>query len=43
MIYKLCELYNKHTILSKYEQNAHFILIASCLCAFPLIWNVTSA
>ena len=23
--YKLCELYNKYTILSKYEQNTHFI------------------
>jgi len=28
MNYKLCELYNKYTILSKYEQNTHFIQIA---------------
>jgi len=40
---KLCELYNKYTILSKYEQNTHFIQIASCLCDFPLFWNVASA
>jgi len=25
MNYKLCELYNKYTILSNYEQNTHFI------------------
>jgi len=31
MNYKLCELYDKYTILSKYEQNTHFIQIASCL------------
>jgi len=31
MNYKLCELYNEYTILSKYEQNTHFIQIASCL------------
>ena len=31
MNYKLCELYNKYTILLKYEQNTHFIQIASCL------------
>ena len=31
MNYELCELYNKYTILSKYEQNTHFIQIASCL------------
>jgi len=31
MNYKLCELYNKYTILSNYEQNTHFIQIASCL------------
>jgi len=36
--YKLCELYNKYIILSKY-----FILIASCLRAVPLLWNVASA
>ena len=30
MKYKLCELYNKYTILSKYEQNTHFIQIAPC-------------
>jgi len=30
MNYKLCELYNKYAILSKYEQNTHFIEIASC-------------
>jgi len=41
MNYKLCELYNKYTTLSKYEQN--FIQIASCLRAFPLLWNVASA
>jgi len=29
MNYKLCELYNKN-ILSKYEQNTHFIQIAPC-------------
>ena len=40
MNYTFCELYNKYTILSKYEQNAHFIQIASCLRAFPLLWNV---
>jgi len=34
MNYKLCELYNKYAILSKYEQNTHFIQIASCLRAF---------
>jgi len=42
MNYKLCELYNKYTILSKYEQNTHFIQIASCLRAFPLLCNVAS-
>jgi len=31
MNYKLCELHNEYTILSKYEQNTHFIQIASCL------------
>jgi len=30
MNYKLCELYNKYTILLKYEQNTHFIQIAPC-------------
>jgi len=30
MNYTLCELYNKYTILSKYEQNTHFIQIAPC-------------
>ena len=40
MNYKLCELYNKYTILSKYGQSTHFIQIASCLRAFPLLWNV---
>jgi len=35
MNYKLCELYNKYTILSNYEQNTHFIQIAPCfLCSF---------
>ena len=43
MNYKFCELYNKYTILSKYEQNTHFIQIASCSRAFPLLWNVASA
>jgi len=43
MNYKLCELYNKYTILSKYKQNTHFIQIASCLRAFILLWNVASA
>ena len=43
MNYKFCELYNKYTILSKYEQNTHCIQIASCLRAFPLLWNVASA
>ena len=41
--YKLCELYNKYTILSNYEQNTHFIQIASSLRAFPLLWNIASA
>jgi len=43
MNYKLCELYNKYTILSTYEQNTHFIQMASCLPAVPLLWNVASA
>jgi len=30
MNYKLYELYNKYTILSKYEQTAHFIQISPC-------------
>ena len=30
MNYKLCELYNKYTILSNYEQNTRFIQIAPC-------------
>jgi len=33
--YKLCEIYNKYAILSKYEQTTHFIEIAPCLqCNF---------
>jgi len=28
MNYKLCELYNKYTILSNYEQSTHLIQIA---------------
>jgi len=36
MNYKLCELYNKHKLLSKYGKN-------TCLRAFPLLWNVVSA
>jgi len=28
--YKFCELRIKYTILSKYEQNTHFIQIAPC-------------
>jgi len=43
MNYKLCELYNKYTISSTYEQNAYFIQIASCLPAVPLLWNAASA
>jgi len=43
MNYKFCELYNKYVILSKYEQSTYFIQIASCLRAFPLLWNVASA
>jgi len=43
MNHKLCELYNKYTILSKYEEKTHFIHIASCLRAFPMLWNVASA
>jgi len=43
MNYKVCELCNKYTILSKCEQNPHFIQIASCLHAVPLLWNVASA
>jgi len=39
MNYKLCELYKKYTILSKYE---YFIQIASCLHAFPLLWNAAN-
>ena len=27
---KLCELYNKYKILSKYEETTHFIQIAPC-------------
>ena len=42
-ITKFCKLYNKYIILSKYEQNTHVIQIASCLRAFPLLWNVASA
>jgi len=35
---KLCELYNKYTILSKYEQNPHFIEIAPCFrWSFPCL------
>jgi len=30
MNYKLCELYDKYTILSNYEQTTHFIQIAPC-------------
>jgi len=30
MNYKLHDLYNKYTILSKYEQNTHFIQKAPC-------------
>ena len=30
MNYKLCELHIKYTILSKCEQNIHFIQIAAC-------------
>ena len=43
MNYKFCELYYKYIILSKYEQNTHFIQISSCLPAVPLLWNVASA
>jgi len=45
MNYKFCELHRptKYTILSQCEQNTHFIQIASCLRAFPLLWNVASA
>jgi len=43
MNYKLCEVYNKYTVLPKYEQNTHFIEIASSLHVFPLVWNVASA
>jgi len=36
MNYKLCELRIKYTILSKCEQNTHFIQIASCFrWSFP--------
>jgi len=31
MNYKLCELHIKYTILSKYEQNTHFIQISLCI------------
>jgi len=35
MNYKLCELYNKYTVLSKYEQNTRFIKMAPCFrCSF---------
>jgi len=30
MNYKLCELYNKYAIFSKFEQHTHFIQIAPC-------------
>jgi len=30
MNYKLGELYNKYTILSKYQKNTHFIQISLC-------------
>jgi len=30
MNYKLCELHIEYTLLSKYEQNAHFIQIPPC-------------
>jgi len=30
MNYKLCDLYNKYTILSNYEQNTHSNQIAPC-------------
>jgi len=30
MNYELCKLHNKYTILSKCEQNTHFIQIAPC-------------
>jgi len=30
MNYKLCEVYNKYTILSNYEQNTYFIQTAPC-------------
>jgi len=43
MNYQLCELYNKNTILSKYEQNTHLIQISPCLRAFPLLWDAVSA
>jgi len=42
MIYKFGN-YTINTLLSTYEQNTHFIQIASCLSAFPLVWNVASA
>jgi len=48
MNYKLCELYNKYTILSKYEQNTHFIQIAPCFrrgfYCFGMLqeWNFTA-
>jgi len=41
--YTFCEWYIKYIILSKYEQNTHFIQTAFCLRAFPLLWNVASA
>ena len=41
--YKLCE-WNEYKILSKYEQNAYLIQIASpCFHVFPMFWKVASA
>jgi len=45
MNYKLRELYNKYAILSKYEQNTHFIQIAPCFrwsfhCFGMFFWKV---
>jgi len=34
--------WNKHKILSKYEQNKYLIQIASCFRVFPMFWKVAS-
>jgi len=40
MNYKLCELYNRYTILSNCEQNTHFIQIVPCLPDVPYCFGM---